>query len=230
MVPADTNGRVDVYAYADGQAELISAGQGASDNFISDVTPSGHDIFFVTRDQLVPQDQDALADVYDARTGGGFPSTGAGVAPPCAAEDCHGLPTAPPALPSAGTAVAVGGGNAVVPVPVPAAKAPAARVKVTVRSVRGPALALQANVSGAGTIRAGGSSTKVAKRAVARAGSYAVSVALTSKARASLTRHRTLRTRIRVTFTPKAGKSASALVTVTVKRPAHAASPTAGTR
>jgi hypothetical protein len=46
-----------------------------SEDVFLDASPSGHDVFFTTYDQLAPTDHDDLLDIYDARVDGGFPST-----------------------------------------------------------------------------------------------------------------------------------------------------------
>ena len=75
------------------------------------MTPDGHDVFFRTREVLVPADQTAAAGaIYDARVDGGFP-TGA-AAPSCVEDACQGPPTTPPSLPAAGSAAAQDEGNA----------------------------------------------------------------------------------------------------------------------
>ena len=69
----------DVYLWHDGVVSMISGGResgghesiGISAALIS---PSGSDIYFSTGAQLVGQDTDRLADVYDARLDGGFPA------------------------------------------------------------------------------------------------------------------------------------------------------------
>ena len=50
-------------------------------------------MFFLTHSQLVPQDKDSSADIYDARIDGGFPET----APvePCLGDTCLSPPAAP---------------------------------------------------------------------------------------------------------------------------------------
>lgn len=42
-----------------------------------DASDNGSDVFFLTDALLVPQDTDSAGDIYDARIGGGFPSTAA---------------------------------------------------------------------------------------------------------------------------------------------------------
>jgi DNA-binding beta-propeller fold protein YncE len=101
LVPRDANGKKDVYQWeapglgdcteesgafvegAGGCIDLISAGNSASDSDFLDASPSGSDVFFTTQASLLPQDP-ALVDVYDARTGGGFPP------PPSPPPACEG--------------------------------------------------------------------------------------------------------------------------------------------
>jgi hypothetical protein len=72
-----------------------------------DATPSGNDAFFITRQQLLPQDKDEQLDLYDARAGGGF--SGGGETTPCGGEACKGSLAAPPVQPSIGSSVFNGG-------------------------------------------------------------------------------------------------------------------------
>ncbi len=103
LSPFDTNGRVeDVYEFepngvgscarAAGCVRLISTGRFGSDaNFLA-ADPSGRNVFFTGRDQLVAADKDDLVDLYDAREGGGFP-------PEVGAAECQGeacLPSVSP--------------------------------------------------------------------------------------------------------------------------------------
>jgi hypothetical protein len=96
LLPADTNGQQNVYEYENGTIHLISSGTGASISAFSDASPSGDDLFFTTRAQLVPQDTDENSDMYDARVGGGFPPPPASPEP-CAGESCRGPLSAAPA-------------------------------------------------------------------------------------------------------------------------------------
>jgi len=102
----DSNGGVeDVYEYEPvgigscGQPEgciaLISTGTGSADSDFLAVDESGRNVFFTTRDRLVPQDQDELLDVYDAREGGGFTPDGRSQPAECSGEACQAVPPSP---------------------------------------------------------------------------------------------------------------------------------------
>lgn len=94
LVPGDTNGKQDVYEYANGRPYLISSGTSKDDSTFLDAGLSGNDVFFSTSAQLVGQDTDREFDIYDARVGGGFPG------PPvpsvaCQGDACQGPVAAP---------------------------------------------------------------------------------------------------------------------------------------
>jgi hypothetical protein len=108
LAARDTNGRVDVYqweeagaggcdaadadfaASAEGCIELVSSGQSPVDARFIEASPSGHDVFFATLSSLLPQDY-GLADIYDAREGGGLPVPPP-EAPPCEGDACQNPP------------------------------------------------------------------------------------------------------------------------------------------
>ena len=114
LLPADSNGRMDVYEWeavgAGGCTEgapdyfaqnggclyLISSGAGAGASNFADASPSGDDVFFTTASSLVQQDY-GLIDVYDARVGGGFPPPPPGAAP-CEGDACQPAPSAPDSI------------------------------------------------------------------------------------------------------------------------------------
>lgn len=114
----DSNGRVqDVYEWeplgascgkANGCISLISTGHAAGESWFVDSTPSGNNAFFITRQPLLPRDQDEQLDLYDARVGGGF---GEEVESSCTGEACRGPLVEAPAQPSGGTQSFVGPGN-----------------------------------------------------------------------------------------------------------------------
>jgi DNA-binding beta-propeller fold protein YncE len=85
LVPQDVNGQWDAYEYepattapactvasqtfterTDGCTSLISSGTSQEQSAFLDASEGGHDVFFMTASQLVPQDTDNAIDVYDA--------------------------------------------------------------------------------------------------------------------------------------------------------------------
>ncbi|HET7443600.1 MAG TPA: fibronectin type III domain-containing protein, partial [Solirubrobacterales bacterium] len=117
----DTNNGVeDVYQFepqgvgscvtAGGCVSLISSGSDAYDaNFLT-MDASGGNVFFTTRNQLLPADVDQLIDLYDARVGGGIAEPEP--QPPCQGDGCQ-PPTPPvPARPLLGSSSFEGPGNA----------------------------------------------------------------------------------------------------------------------
>jgi hypothetical protein len=103
LVPSDTNGKVDVYEWSDGQVRLISSGKDSENSAFLDASESGDDVFFTTRARLISSDEDNLVDLYDARMGGGDP--GPSTKPTCQGEVCRGAPPIPPVFPQLGTTV-----------------------------------------------------------------------------------------------------------------------------
>ncbi|HEY1688722.1 MAG TPA: hypothetical protein VGF95_07630 [Solirubrobacteraceae bacterium] len=101
----DVNGGVDAYLWHNGIVSLISDGAAPESTEVSFVevgqpaiSGTGEDIYFITTGQLVGQDTDDRADMYDARVDGGFPHP---VQVECAAEEagagrgeaCQGTPS-----------------------------------------------------------------------------------------------------------------------------------------
>ena len=87
LLPADTNGKVDVYEWHENPSShertigSISTGESSTNDYFLDSSPDGKNVFFGTHSQLVPADKDEQGDLYDARIDGGFPAPiGAG---PC---------------------------------------------------------------------------------------------------------------------------------------------------
>lgn len=94
LVPQDTNGQEDVYEWEAGRIYLISTGQSPNPSVFVGASDSGDDVFFETRQQLVPQDTDDLVDIYDARVDGGTPRVPS--SPVCSGTGCQGIPAVPP--------------------------------------------------------------------------------------------------------------------------------------
>jgi hypothetical protein len=141
LSPLDVNNRVeDVYEDEPSGAgsctrtgrcvSLISPGTGSVDsNFLAmggEGEDEGADVFFTTRERMVPADKDELIDVYDARVEGGFTSEAEAQPAECAGEACQAALSAsmsPSAIFGAPASVTfAGAGNLVPAVPVTVAK------------------------------------------------------------------------------------------------------------
>jgi DNA-binding beta-propeller fold protein YncE len=109
---AEGTGSCDSAAENGGCLYLLSSGTSSNRSFFVDASASGDDVFIRTLDRLVPQDQDNLYDVYDARVGGGFAYQHPVSPPPCgSAEQCRGAGTATPPRNGAGSAAFSGPGS-----------------------------------------------------------------------------------------------------------------------
>jgi hypothetical protein len=119
LSPRDTDGDIqDVYEWepggvgscqrAEGCVYLISSGRSSGDSMFLNSTPSGNDAFFITRDRLLPPDQDEKLDLYDARVGGGIEEVASA---PCSGEACKGTISGSPAQRGAGSSSFSGPGN-----------------------------------------------------------------------------------------------------------------------
>jgi hypothetical protein len=105
LLPGDVNGGMDVYEWRNGAVHLITDGvrEFTLDPEVWSVSAEGSDIFFAAvAPGLTGFEHDGLANLYDARVGGGFePPT-----PPahCAEDSCQGPLQAAPALDQPGSA------------------------------------------------------------------------------------------------------------------------------
>jgi hypothetical protein len=113
LVARDGNETRDVYRWKEGEGvDLISTGQSLGANALYAVTPSGSDVIFATREQLLPGDENGTtARFYDARVGGGFPPPEESVTEPCAGDACQGQAGAAPPVPPVVSSALSGEGN-----------------------------------------------------------------------------------------------------------------------
>lgn len=112
LVPEDANGAVDVYEYdvPSGQVHLISSGKDPANSYFLDASADGHDVFFVTRAQLVGWDTNQAYDLYDARVDGGFPEPVPSNAD-CSGDACQGQTPLPAGVVPLGSSVFRGLGD-----------------------------------------------------------------------------------------------------------------------
>jgi hypothetical protein len=212
LLPDDTNGKQDVYEYETGDLRLLSTGTTDNNSWFVNATASGSDVFFVTSQQLLPQDGDSSPDLYDARVDGGLPPPP--VPPtPCVGEACS--PTsgaAPPPLLAASVSF-VGPGNASA-----FSGPPPGRVKILSRVVHGSSFRLRVSVPVKGRITITGTGIKTVRRAAARAGTYQLTVSLTPKWRRALKHKRKLKLELQVGYQPASGQLSTATVVLTDRR------------
>jgi hypothetical protein len=207
LLPTATNGKRNVYEYEGGQVYLISSGHSPDDSIYQGASASGSDVFFATAEQLVPQDIDGAYDIYDARIGGGFPTS---TSPPaCIGESCRPTQAAAPSAPVAASVAFSGPSNATT-------GAVPANPQVLTRTVRGSTFMVAVRVPGAGRITIAGAGIRTVHRSVPRAGTYKLPVTLTAGEKRLLARTHKLTLQPRVTYTPPGDSAQDATVRVTV--------------
>ena len=218
----------NIYEYHDGEVYLISDGKDVNPNPGDIVTKSstrlvgtdasGKNVFFWTTSQVTSQDTDTQRDIYDAR----ICETGDPCIPPpappasCQGEECElpaGSPPGPVSL--SGSNTLQGTGNA----PPGGPPSPGAKVKVLTRSAstRGTHFALRLSVNEDGRITISGGGVKKITRSVKAAGTQTLTITLTPAARSALHHKHKVTFRLRVVFTPAAGRPVAATVSVTAK-------------
>lgn len=123
LSPDATNGLENVYEWHEttngkGTVSILSTGsaEAAVPSTLLTMSADGKDVFFVTSQSLLPQDKDALDDVYDARTGPGFPPVSSPTQP-CSGDACQGPLTNPAPLLVPGSVAQAPGGNFAAGVP-----------------------------------------------------------------------------------------------------------------
>jgi len=132
LVAQDVNDRTDVYEWerdgsedchlSNGCVYLLSGGVSKAASYLLDASSDGSDVFLMTREKLVEQDQGELYDVYDARVGAEVPPTPSA----CSGSGCQGVPEAPPVFATPSSVTFAGVGN----FPAPSKSAVKAKKKV----------------------------------------------------------------------------------------------------
>jgi WD40 repeat protein len=233
LVPTDTNGKTDVYRWREGSGvALVTDGSSKSDSYLADASADGTSVFFLTMNDLLPQDGDGFFDLYAARVGGGF-------SPPeapetCLGDACQGSPTAPPATPKSLTDAFSGPGNAedpdVSPVkPRLSSSTLTGKQQQTLRRGGVATLKVKSNVAGTVTGRLSVRSGKrwvlvsSAKQKVGAGGTARLGLRLSKKMRTALAR-RSLTVRVEVSHSKSNSTVRRTYVLRTVKAAARAAS------
>jgi hypothetical protein len=213
LLAEDRNARDDVYAWHhDSGLRLISpATPGQRARFI-DASSDGKVVFIATRERLAASDKDAEEDVYATFAGAGFEDADeAGTVAPCVGGDCRDRFSAPggPLIASEGYS---GSGN------VETARRASLAVAGS-RAVAGRVAVLRVRVPAAGRVTVTGGQVRNSRRAVGKAQTISVRVALTPKARRGLAMRNRLAVRVRVAFAPRSGPAVSKTVRLTFTNP-----------
>jgi hypothetical protein len=210
LVPRDTNGTRDVYMERGGKVSLITPGTGHADATFVDATPDGSDVFFVTDEQLVGQDRDGTADLYDARVGGGIAAQNPGPQPaPCGGSECR-EPVPGPTTSDASPTMSV--------TQRPVKSTPVVRPRLTLvrSSVGRTSIKITVTTSSRGRIRASGSTVRATTRNATKAATYTLTVPLTQKVRASRKKGHRVKLSVRVALTAPFASPVSIKLTRTV--------------
>ena len=117
LSPLDGNNSSDAYLWTPKRVSLITSGAVDGGGSEPVIAASGRDIYFNTPGAFSPSDGDKIADVYDARVGGGFSFARAS----CAGESCQADPSIPP-VSQAPSSQRPGSGNPRQPKPCPKGK------------------------------------------------------------------------------------------------------------
>ncbi|MDW5593515.1 NHL repeat-containing protein [Conexibacter stalactiti] len=209
LLPSDTNSKLDVYRWQAGDGvAMVTDGVGKSDSNLAGASTDGTSVFFLTLNDLLPQDGDGFYDLYVARVGGGFPYQGEPT--PCSGDACQGTPTTPPAGPKSLSDAFSGSGNAADEPAPQKAKAgvtltkPSAKQKRTLAASGSITLSVKSvtagTVNGRLLVKSGKRWTRVGSgKASAKAGgTVRITLKLSSAMRARLARTGTLRVRVEV--------------------------------
>lgn len=209
--PRDTNGRVDVYVWRDGEADLVSSGTVGADAKVRGVSWDGRTVFFESFGVFVPGSTDPYNKLYAARVGGGLPF--AQSEEPCVA-DCQGA-SSPAPTPAVIGSLTFGINGNVPPVPRGSVSIRVPRLK----SVNGSVAALRVRVPGAGRLAVGGRAIRGSQRSITKAGVYRLRIVLRSRARNTLKTRKRLAVRVGVRYRASSGRTASKAIRVVFKQP-----------
>ncbi|MFA4927899.1 MAG: hypothetical protein WC558_05245 [Patulibacter sp.] len=215
LTPEAPEGPASVYEFHEGRVRLMVAGTATGDARFAGASPDGTDVFVLTPQSLLSQDDDApVQDLYSFRRGGGFPPD-----PGC--PEC--TPLAPPDLGGERPGIVLGSLLPVPPsrgaVPPPENAAPSTpKPKVVSRRGTGSTVRVRVRTTVAGELRISGSGVRQASRTAKRAGTYTVQVRLSTLGRRTVERRGRLRLNLRVRLTPERGDARSVRTKLTVKR------------
>jgi DNA-binding beta-propeller fold protein YncE/Tol biopolymer transport system component len=149
LVPADANGREDVYEYEPsgigschlpmGCVALMSSGESSEESAFLDASANGNDLFFLTAGKLAGSDVDSAFDVYDAHvcsTAAPCPSGALSAPPACnTADSCRVAPAPQPEILGAPASATFSGDGSPAPRP-PQLTRPPTRAQKLAKALR----------------------------------------------------------------------------------------------
>lgn len=203
LVPGDSNGSLDAYAWVSGGQALLSGGRSSLPSAGAVVSQDGSTFFLSSPDALVPEDRDGGAyDVYAVRVNGGWISPDVSV--PCESE-CRG------ATPKHHESPLIGSGELFAFGLNDSAKTGPATVDVrAARSVRTASATVRVRVSRPGRVRVSGVGIRAVTRAVRAPGTVRIAARLSAYGARQRRERGRMATRITVRFAPADGTAVSA--------------------
>jgi hypothetical protein len=208
LVPEDHNGVYDAYEWnaTTGALALISTGSSPYNSYFVEASADGRDVFFTTRERLSNRDIDNNVDLYDARSGGGFPEP-LGPNSTCSGERCQGEGKPPGGAPALGSE---------------SIKAPDRQpLRLSFGSpatFRGPSGKLSVRPSASGRLTAKGSGLVTVERKVQAGKRISLRLRLDRSGRRQLSRLGALSSRARLVLVASDGQTQSSSVTVRFKK------------
>lgn len=231
LISEDTNKRVDVYEFTDGEVRLVSSGRSDQDSYVVGISTDGNTVMFATYESLVPQDRDGgNQDMYVGRFDG-VPSVEQEENElECSGDACQGPVTPPPAAPIAGSEVLDVSGNSeagqqvklsLTSLSLPRGRAlrtvaRTGRLPLTILTRGAGRIGVQVTTMSRGrTVIVGSASKTIKTQGTART---ALSVALTRAARRIIASRGRIRLTVRAVLNGKATGTARSLVLVAGSR------------
>jgi hypothetical protein len=184
LLPQVQNGLTNVYEYTEGEARLLTPGDGAA-ALLAGASADGDDVFIATFEQLAPQGPGAAFSIYDARVGAEVPPPTDAVG--CQGEGCRGPGSAASEAATPGSAAFEAPGVVSISAP---------------KSGKGPKATVRVIVPGPGKLTVSGRGVATLQKQVGKAGPVAVTISLRAGAQRKLRKLGRFRTEVEALFRP----------------------------